>query len=281
MNNFENINVLITGASGGIGTSLSKAFSSTKANLFLLGSSDEKISMLREELPSKENIKFFTVDLSQRANVNNFCDSIIDEFGGISVVINNAGITQDSLFMRMSDSAWDKVFAINLDSSMAIIRKFIRGMIKKKWGRIVNISSVVASTGNPGQSNYVAAKGALNGLTKSMALEVATRGVTVNCISPGFIDTAMTAKLTDDQKVKITEKIPMGRMGTGDDISPPAPILPIGIFSIIFDLWSSFNLAVIAVSIKPGEIQFTVTPLVATSSANDLVSPFNAPLEAT
>ena len=225
MNNFDNINILITGASGGIGTSLSKAFSSTKANLFLLGSSDEKISSLREELPSRDNIRFFTVDLSQRENVNNFCDSIIEEFGGISVVINNAGITQDSLFMRMSDSVWDKVFAINLNASMAIIRKFIRGMIKNKWGRIVNISSVVASTGNPGQSNYVASKGALNGLTKSLALEVATRGVTVNCISPGFIDTAMTAKLNDDQRSKIIEKIPMGRMGVGDDISSLALFL--------------------------------------------------------
>ena len=225
MNNFENINILITGASGGIGTSLSKVFSSTCANLFLLGSSDEKISMLREELPSKENIRFFTVDLSQRENVNNFCDSIIDEFGGISVVINNAGVTQDSLFMRMSDSMWDEVFAINLDASMAIIRKFIRGMIKNKWGRIVNISSVVASIGNPGQSNYVASKGALNGLTKSLALEVATRGVTVNCISPGFIDTAMTAKLNDDQRSKIIEKIPMGRMGAGSDISSLALFL--------------------------------------------------------
>tara|TARA_A200000159_G_C7247913_1_gene307431 strand:- start:15 stop:758 length:744 start_codon:yes stop_codon:yes gene_type:complete len=225
MNNFDNINILITGASGGIGTSLSKAFSSTKANLFLLGSSDEKISILQEELPSRDNIRFFTVDLSQRENVNNFCDSIIEEFGGVSVVINNAGITQDSLFMRMSDSVWDKVFAINLDASMAIIRKFIRGMIKNKWGRIVNISSVVASTGNPGQSNYVASKGALNGLTKSLALEVATRGVTVNCISPGFIDTAMTAKLNDDQRSKIIEKIPMGRMGVGDDISSLALFL--------------------------------------------------------
>ena len=219
MDNLENLNILITGASGGIGTSLSKAFSSTNANLFLLGSSNEKISMLREELPSRESIRFFTVDLSQRENVNDFCDHIIEEFGGISVVINNAGITQDNIFMRMSDSAWDKVFAVNLDASMTICRKFIRGMIKNKWGRIVNISSVVASTGNPGQSNYVASKGALNGLTKSLALEVATRGVTVNCISPGFIDTAMTAELTDNQKSKIIEKIPMGRMGTGEDIS--------------------------------------------------------------
>ena len=219
MNNLENLNILITGASGGIGTSLSKAFSLTNANLFLLGSSDEKISRLRESLPSKKNINYFSVDLSQRENVNNFCDSIIEKHGGISIVINNAGIAQDNIFMRMSDSAWDKVFEVNVNASMLICKKFIRGMIKNRWGRIVNISSVVASTGNPGQSNYVAAKGALNGLTKSMALEVATRGITVNCISPGFIDTAMTAKLTDDQKAKITAKIPMGRMGTGDDIS--------------------------------------------------------------
>ena len=219
MNNMENLNVLITGASGGIGTSLSKAFASTNANLFLVGSTEEKISKLRDEVLQRDNINYFTVDLSQRENVSKFCDSIIEKYGGISVIINNAGITEDSIFMRMSDSAWDKVFAINLNASMLICRKFIRGMIKNKWGRIVNISSVVASTGNPGQSNYVATKGALNGLTKSLALEVATRGVTVNCISPGFIDTAMTAKLTNDQKLKITERIPMGRMGTGNDIS--------------------------------------------------------------
>ena len=219
MNNFENLNILITGASGGIGTSLSRAFAGTKANLFLLGSSQDKISRLQKALPSRDNINYFSVDLSERENVNNFCDSIIDQYGGINVIINNAGITEDNLFMRMSENSWDKVFAINFDASMIICRKFIRGMVKNKWGRIVNISSVVASTGNPGQSNYVAAKSALNGLTKSLALEVATRGVTVNSISPGFIDTAMTAKLTDDQKLKITERIPMGRMGTGDDIS--------------------------------------------------------------
>ena len=166
-----------------------------------------KISKLRNELPIRDNINYFSVDLSERENVSHFCDSIIEKYGGISIIVNNAGITEDNLFMRMTDNAWDKVFAINLDASMIICRKFIRGMIKNKWGRIVNISSVVASTGNPGQSNYVAAIGALNGLTKSMALEVATRGVTVNCISPGFIDTATTAKLTDDQKLKIIERI--------------------------------------------------------------------------
>jgi 3-oxoacyl-[acyl-carrier protein] reductase len=219
MNNLENLNILITGASGGIGTSLSMAFALTNAKLFLIGSSQDKISKLQKKLPCRDNINYFSIDLSERKNVNNFCDSIIDQYGGINVIINNAGITEDNLFMRMSQNSWDKVFAINIDASMIICRKFIRGMVKNKWGRIVNISSVVASTGNPGQSNYVASKSALNGLTKSLALEVATRGVTVNSISPGFIDTAMTAKLTDDQKLKIIEKIPMGRMGTGDDIS--------------------------------------------------------------
>ena len=219
MNNLENLNILITGASGGIGTSLSMAFASTNAKLFLIGSSQDKICKLQKKLSSRDNINYFSVDLSERENVNNFCDSIIDQYGGINVIINNAGITEDNLFMRMSENSWDKVFAINIDASMIICRKFIRGMVKNKWGRIVNISSVVASTGNPGQSNYVAAKSALNGLTKSLALEVATRGITVNSISPGFIDTSMTAKLTDDQKRKITEKIPMGKMGTGEDIS--------------------------------------------------------------
>ena len=219
MNNLENLNILITGASGGIGTCLSKAFTSTKANLFLLGSSEDKIAKLRDELPSRDNINYFSVDLGKRENVTNFCDSMIEEYGGMSVVINNAGVTDDNLFIRMSESSWDKVFAINLNASMIICRKFIRGMMKNKWGRIVNISSVVASMGNPGQSNYVAAKSALNGLTKSIALEVATRGITVNSISPDFIDTGMTAKLTDEQRSKITERIPMGRMGTANDIS--------------------------------------------------------------
>ena len=126
MNNLENLNILITGASGGIGTSLSKAFSLTNANLFLLGSSDEKISRLRESLPAKKNINYFSVDLSQRENVNKFCDWVIDKHGGVSVVINNAGITQDNIFMRMSDSAWDKVFEVNVTASMIICKKFIR-----------------------------------------------------------------------------------------------------------------------------------------------------------
>ena len=134
MNNLENLNILITGASGGIGTSLSRTFASTKANLFLIGSSQDKISKLKKELPSRDNINYFSVDLSERENVNKLCDSIIDQYGGINVIVNNAGITEDNLFMRMSENSWDKVFAINIHASMIICRKFIRGLVKNRWG---------------------------------------------------------------------------------------------------------------------------------------------------
>ena len=187
MDSFQNLNVLITGASGGIGTSLSRSFAKTKANLILLGSSEDRISKLRDQLPQLDNINYFAADLSEKESVVNFCDSIIKSFGHVDILINNAGITDDNIFMRISDDSWDKVFSINLNASMIICRKFIRGMIKSKWGRVINISSVVASMGNPGQSNYVASKAALNGLTKSLALEVAKRGITVNSVSPGFI----------------------------------------------------------------------------------------------
>ena len=219
MNNLENLNILITGASGGIGTSLSKAFASTKANLFLVGSSEEKISKLRNELPTRENINYFSVDLSERENVNQFCDSIIEKYGGISIIVNNAGVTEDNLFMRMSDNAWDKVFAINLDASMIICRKFIRGMIKNKWGRIVNISSDAAKIGNPGQSNYVASKSAIEGLTRTIANEVASRGITVNCVAPGFIKTEILDSVDKKRLSMMEEKIPLGRIGNANEIA--------------------------------------------------------------
>ena len=225
MYNFQNLNVLITGATGGIGKSLALAFMKTGANLFLISSSIDKINSLKNEISNASNLNLFAVDLSKKDEVYKFCDKIIENQSQIDVVINNAGLTDDTLFMRMSDKAWNKVFDVNLNASMIICKKFIRPMIKAKWGRIINISSVVGSTGNPGQANYVASKAALNGLTKSLALEVANRGITVNSISPGFIDTSMTKKLNEKQREAILEKIPMGRMGLGEDVSSLALFL--------------------------------------------------------
>ena len=225
MYNFQNLNVLITGATGGIGKSLAVAFMKTGAKLFLVSSSREKINSLKNELSNASDINLFALDLSNKDEVYKFCDKLMESESKIDVVINNAGLTEDNLFMRMSDHSWNKVLDVNLNASMIICKKFIRPMIKARWGRVINISSVVGSTGNPGQANYVASKAALNGLTKSIALEVANRGITVNSISPGFIDTSMTKKLNEKQREAILEKIPMGRMGLGEDVSSLALFL--------------------------------------------------------
>jgi 3-oxoacyl-[acyl-carrier protein] reductase len=139
--------------------------------------------------------------------------------GSVDILVNNAGITRDQIFMRMSDEDWASVLEVNLTSTMRLCRGVMRGMMKSRWGRIVNISSVVGATGNPGQANYAASKAGMVGMSKSIAYEVASRGITVNCVAPGFIATAMTDKLTDDQKDKINVQIPAGRMGSAEEIA--------------------------------------------------------------
>ena len=208
--------ILITGASGGIGKELTKSFLENGADVFITGTSSQKLTLLNKELNGK--CKTIECNLSSVDDTNNLIE-YLNGFGGMDILINNAGKTEDNLFMRMTDKQWEDVMLINLTSVMRLTRGVIRGMIKKRWGRVINISSIVALTGNPGQSNYVAAKSGLIGFSKSLASEVASRGITVNCISPGFIKTAMTDKLDQKFKELILSKIPSARFGDPTDIA--------------------------------------------------------------
>ncbi len=214
--------VLITGASGGIGEALANAFFKFGAELFLTGTREERLLELQRHFEG--NCKIFKCDLSSASSVADLLE-FLGENGGVDILINNAGKTNDGLFVRMTDNQWDEVLALNLSSVMRLTRGVLRNMIKRRWGRIINISSVVGITGNPGQANYVAAKAGLLGMSKSLASEVATRGVTVNCIAPGFIQTGMTSKLSDDQVNNIRARIPVGRIGLPEEISSSAIFL--------------------------------------------------------
>jgi 3-oxoacyl-[acyl-carrier protein] reductase len=166
-----------------------------------------------------KRVHILSCDLSNGAEVENLSKSAQEKMGSIDILVNNAGITRDNLLMRMSDEDWASVLDINLTSTMRLCRGVLRGMMKARWGRIINIGSIVGSTGNPGQGNYAASKAALLGMSKSLANEVASRGITVNCIAPGFVKTAMTDKLNDNQKESIKSKIPAGRLGEASDIA--------------------------------------------------------------
>ena len=227
MFDFTGKKILITGASGGIGRELSKSFLDYGADVIITGTNSKKLSLLNKDLNCK--CKIFQCNLSSVDDTNNLIE-YLNGFGGIDVLVNNAGKTEDNLFMRMTDKQWEDVMLINLTSVMRLTRGIIRGMVKKRWGRVINISSIVALTGNPGQSNYVAAKSGLIGFSKSLASEVASRGITVNCIAPGFINTNMTEKLNENQKNLILSKIPMNRIG-----------LPVEICSSAIFLASSFS----------------------------------------
>ncbi len=209
--------VLLTGATGGIGKSVAKEMKKQGAKLILSGTKQNVLNSLSSELG--DDTKTIVTDLSSKESIINLAQEAEACFGQIDVLINNAGITADNLFLRMKDEEWDNVININLSASMRLTRQVIKGMLKRKSGRIIFISSIVGYTGNPGQTNYSASKSALVGLTKSIALEVAARGITCNLIAPGFISTPMTDKLTDEQKSKIIVNIPVKRLGRVDDIS--------------------------------------------------------------
>jgi len=210
-------NALITGASGGIGGEIAKALHSAGATVAISGTRLEPLQALASELGDRVHV--LTCNLSDPKAVEALPKQAIEAMGSVDILVNNAGITRDNLFMRMSDDEWNSVIDVNLTATMRLCRGVLRGMMKSRWGRIVNISSVVGTTGNPGQGNYAASKAGMIGMSKSLAYEVASRGITVNAIAPGFITTAMTDKLNDDQKSKILTQVPAGRMGDAAEIA--------------------------------------------------------------
>ena len=213
-------NALITGASGGIGGAIAKALHAAGAQVALSGTRRAPLEELAQELGG--NTYVLLCNLSDMEAVENLPKQATEAMGSVDILVNNAGVTRDNLFMRMSDEEWQSVLDVNLTATMKLCKGVLRGMMKARWGRMINISSVVGATGNPGQANYAASKAGMVGMSKSLAYEVASRGITVNAIAPGFITTAMTDKLNDDQKSKIMEQIPAGRMGHAEEIAAAA-----------------------------------------------------------
>ena len=208
---------LVTGASGGIGAAIAKALHGAGATIAISGTRIEPLEALAAELDDRVHV--LACNLSDAAAVEALPKQAAEAMGSVDILVNNAGITNDNLFIRMSDDEWASVLNVNLTATMRLCKGVVRGMMKARWGRIVNISSIVGSTGNPGQANYAASKAGMVGMSKSIAYEVASRGITVNCVAPGFIATAMTDKLTDEQKDKINVQIPAARMGTPEEIA--------------------------------------------------------------
>ncbi|AJC78686.1 3-oxoacyl-[acyl-carrier protein] reductase [Rhizobium leguminosarum] len=208
---------LVTGASGGIGEEIARLLHKQGAIVGLHGTRVEKLEALAAELG--ERVKIFPANLSDRDEVKALGQKAEAELEGVDILVNNAGITRDGLFVRMSDEDWDAVLEVNLTSTFRLTRELTHPMMRRRYGRIINITSVVGVTGNPGQANYCASKAGMIGFTKSLAQEIATRNVTVNCVAPGFIESAMTGKLNDKQKEAIMGAIPMKRMGTGGEVA--------------------------------------------------------------
>ena len=216
MISFKNRNILITGASGGIGKELVKKFVSLGANVLGSGTKTEKLELIKKQYP---DIKVKKFDISNHSGIEEFIESVSLELGGLDILINNAGINQDNLSIRMKDEEWKKVIDTNLTSTFLLSKYAIKKMLKNKFGRIVNITSVVGHTGNLGQSNYSASKAGIIGMSKSLATEYAKKNITVNCVSPGFIISDMTMGIADKVKLYLTSRIPMGKFGTGEDVS--------------------------------------------------------------
>ncbi|MEZ5814649.1 MAG: 3-oxoacyl-[acyl-carrier-protein] reductase [Alphaproteobacteria bacterium] len=214
---------LVTGATGGIGGAIAKALHGAGAHVGISGRNEEKLQALAAELG--ERVCVLPADLSAENAVADLVKAADEALGQIDILVNNAGLTRDGLSMRMSDEDWQSVIDVNMTATFKLAKAVQRGMMKRRHGRIINIASVVGVTGNPGQCNYVASKAGMIGWSKAMAAEIASRGITVNCIAPGFIATAMTDALNDEQKEKINATIPAGKMGASEDIAAAAAYL--------------------------------------------------------
>ena len=216
MINFTNKKIIITGATGGIGGSLIKKFISLNGDVLGTGTKNEKLNLLEKEHSGLKVKKF---DISNHSKIEEFIENASNELGGLDILVNNAGVNVDNLSLRMKDDEWKKVIDVNLTSTFLLSKYAIKKMLKNKFGRIVNITSIVGHSGNLGQSNYSASKAGIIGMSKSLAIEYAKKNITVNCVSPGFIVSDMTSNLPEKVKDQLTSRIPMARLGNGDDVS--------------------------------------------------------------
>ena len=216
MINFKNKKILITGATGGIGKALVKKFASLEGSVLATGTKIEKLEALKKEF---SNINILKFDISDHSKIEEFVENVSSQLSGLDVLVNNAVINADNLSLRMKDEEWKKVIEVNLGSTFFLCKYAIKKMLKNKYGRIVNITSVVGHTGNVGQANYAASKAGINGMSKSLAIEYAKKNITINCVSPGFIQSKMTDNIVESIKAVLTSRIPMAKLGTGEDVS--------------------------------------------------------------
>jgi len=216
MIDFINKKILITGATGAIGRSLVEKFVSLQGNVLATGTKSEKLDLLKKDFPKINILKF---DISEHSKIEEFIENVSSQLVGLDILVNNAGINMDNLSLRMKDEEWKKVINVNLSSTFFLCKYAIKKMLKNKYGRIVNITSIVGHTGNLGQTNYAASKAGIIGMSKSLAVEYAKKNITINCVSPGFIQSNMTDKIVESIKAALTSRIPMSKLGTGEDVA--------------------------------------------------------------